>query len=80
MNTENIHAMIKETYSLKSDTDSIVARHLLCCVLEIAKHDGSSYINGSNSGYFWEKMDSALREIGYTAVNNQHCIISKQKN
>ena len=80
MNTENIHAMISETYSLESDSDSIVARHLLCCVLEIAKHDGSKYIRGTHSGYFWEKMDKALKELGYTATDNQNCIISKQKN
>ena len=80
MNTENIHAMINETYSLENDSDSIVARHLLCCVLEIAKNDGSKYIRGTHSGYFWEKMDKALKELGYTATDNQNCIISKQKN
>ena len=79
MNISNIHAMIHDTETLKVDTDSYVAQNLLCCVLELAKCDGGS-IRGTHSGYFWEKMDKALKEMGYTATDNQHCIISKQKN
>lgn len=78
METQPIHDLIKQTYSLTKDTDSYVAQNLLCCVLEIFKHDGSSYIQGSNSGYFWEKMDKALKELGYEAIDNQHCIIKRK--
>lgn len=67
MNQENIHALIKETYSLKGDTESMTAQYLLCCVLEIAKCDGGD-ISFSRSGYFWEKMDKALKEIGFEAI------------
>jgi len=67
MNQENIHALIRETYSLKGDTESMTAQFLLCCVLEIAKCDGGS-IPFSRSGYFWEKMDKALKEIGFEAT------------
>jgi hypothetical protein len=67
MNTQNIHDLIAEVSTLKKDSDDYVARNLLCCVLEIAKCDGSS-INGTRSGYFWEKMDKALKEIGYEAI------------
>jgi len=68
MQEQPIHDMIAETYNLQDDTSSIVAKHLLCCVLEIAKHDGSKYIRGVNSGYFWEKMEKALAEIGYQPI------------
>ena len=85
MNTQQVHDLIRETYTL-SESQSIVARNLLCAVLEIVKCDGSSF-KDTSSGYFWEKIELALKEIGYTIADiddiypdNQHCIISKQKN
>ena len=71
MNIANIHAMIHDTETLEVDTDSYVAKNLLCCVLELAKCDGGS-IGGTRSGYFWEKMDKALKEIGYEAIQKKN--------
>jgi hypothetical protein len=77
MQTQAIHDLISETYTLDSQVDREVAQYLLCCVLEIAKCDGSKYMRATHSGYFWEKLEKALKTIGYEAVQNQHCIIEK---
>ena len=68
MNQDRIHEMISEAYRLPVDLDANVASHLLCCVLEIAKMSNSKNYSFMGSGYFWEKMDKALRYMGYEAV------------
>lgn len=66
MNQENIHALISEMSGLQGSKEKYVANKLLCCVLEIAKND-NGHIAFYRSGYFWEKMDKALAEIGFVA-------------
>tara|TARA_R110002051_G_scaffold185913_2_gene255288 strand:- start:236 stop:448 length:213 start_codon:yes stop_codon:yes gene_type:complete len=61
MNEKAIFAMLEDTANLSGDTGSYVAQNLMCCVLEISKHDGKNFL----SGYFFEKLDKALKEFGY---------------
>jgi hypothetical protein len=67
MNTKNIHALLAEMSGLQGSKERYVANKLLCCVLEIAKNDNSTTCRFDRSGYFWEKMDKALSEIGFIA-------------
>ena len=67
MNESKIHAMIEDTSNMTGDIGSYTAQNLMCCVLEISKHDGKNFL----SGYFFEKLDKALKEIGYVS-NKEH--------
>ena len=66
---EKIHELFASIGGL-NDQEYYVANKLLCCVLEIAKNNGGDF-HFWQSGYFWEKMERALAEIGYKAVETK---------
>lgn len=63
---DKIHELLNSLGELNNQ-EYYVANKLLCCVLEIAKNNRGMF-HFWQSGYFWEKMDRALAEIGYEAV------------
>jgi hypothetical protein len=66
---DKIHELLNSIGELNNQ-EYYVANKLLCCVLEIAKNNGGMF-HFWQSGYFWEKMDRALAEIGYEAVETK---------